>query len=152
MSLLAFFLALYSAAVISFSFISNPVFYCLFLLVGSLASCGIIYIVMGFSWYMLLFCVVYVGGVYIMFIFVTVYQPNSVVSSNISSWWVFFFTTVVVLTFSWSFSFFSGVFFENSNFLCNSFEGFTYLVLCLVLILGFSCVSIIINRKDSFYR
>lgn len=70
-------LGLYFRSLVSFSFVHHPIGYCLLLLLGALGSSGFAYCVMGFSWYLLLFCLVYVGGVYILFIYVSIFRSNA---------------------------------------------------------------------------
>nr|AYH51371.1 NADH dehydrogenase subunit 6 [Cardiocephaloides medioconiger] len=152
MFLASFFTGFYLAVIFSFSFVSHPLYYCLLLLLSSLSVCGLVYSLIGFSWYLVLFCLVYVGGVYILFVFVSVYSPNTFLGSNVSGWWpmiIFLFSFMVFIgCFYPSF----GVVFECSHYLCSGFEGFSYILFCLVLILGFICVSVVVNRKDSYYR
>lgn len=144
-------LSVYLTSLLSFSFVSNPIHYCILLLLKSLRVCGYIYMVIGFSWYVVLFCLVYIGGVYILFIFVSVYRPNRRFISVSGWWWLvsffllvsFFFGFICKMTPLWV---------EHSSYLCSKVEGFSYCLFCLVMLIGFICVSIIVNRKDSFYR
>nr|AYH51423.1 NADH dehydrogenase subunit 6 [Tylodelphys immer] len=153
MFLVSFLLGLYFSIIFSFSFVSHPLYYCLLLLFSSLSVCGVVYWFIGFSWYLVLFCLVYVGGVYILFIFVSVYSPNTFVGSSMSWWWIlaFFIFSLVMFVGCFYFLKVEG-FIENSHYLCSSAEGVSYILFCLVLVLGFVCVSVIVNRKDSFYR
>nr|WCH58151.1 NADH dehydrogenase subunit 6 [Holostephanus sp. FJ-2023] len=144
-------IGLYLTSILSFSFVSSPVYYCVLLLLSSLSACGFVFLVLGFSWYVALFCLVYVGGVYILFIFVSVYSPNSsLVSVSGRGWLVVFFIIVSLL--------FSGIgvgvplWVDHSHYLCTGFDGLSYCLFCLVMVVGFICVSVVINRKDSFYR
>lgn len=45
-----------------------------------------------------------------------------------------------------------GVFFESSHYLCSYFEGFSYCLFCLVLMVGFVAIRIVTGQKDAFYR
>nr|AYH51360.1 NADH dehydrogenase subunit 6 [Alaria americana] len=146
-------LGFYFSVVFSFSLVSHPLYYCLLLLSSSLSVCGLVYWLVGFSWYLALFCLVYVGGVYILFIFVSVYSPNTFMGSGIQWWLVVAFYLFISVIFSGYFYLFGGdLFFESSHYLCSGFEGVSYILFCLVLVLGFICVSVMVNRKDSFYR
>nr|WRW53961.1 NADH dehydrogenase subunit 6 [Strigea falconis] len=150
--LLSLMVGLYFSFIFSFSFVSHPIYYCLLLLLSSFDVCGLAYLLMGFSWYLVLLCLVYVGGVYILFVFVSVYSPNTFLSSSVSSWWVAMIFVSSVFIFSGCFYKYVDNFSECSHYLCSEFEGFSYVLLCLVLILGFACISVVVNRKDSFYR
>ena len=78
-------LGVYLTRILAFSFVSNPIHYCLLLLGSALSACGFVFRILGFSWYVVLFCLVYVGGVYILFIFVSVYSPKTRFI-KVSSW------------------------------------------------------------------
>nr|AYH51401.1 NADH dehydrogenase subunit 6 [Hysteromorpha triloba] len=150
--LVSFLIGFYFSMIFSFSFVSHPLYYCVLLLLSSLSVCGLVYWFIGFSWYLVLFCLVYVGGVYILFIFVSVYSPNTFMGSGIQWWWmcVYFIFSSTILGGCFFFSVDS--FSEFSHYLCSGLEGFSYILFCLVLVLGFICISVIVNRKDSFYR
>nr|AKC58425.1 NADH dehydrogenase subunit 6 [Eurytrema pancreaticum] len=142
---------LYFVSLMMFCFVSHPVIYCLLLLVSSLVVCSMIYFIMGFSWYLLLFGLVYVGGTYVLFVYASFHESNSVLSLSVSFWGFLFLFSF----FFWGlFSFFDiGVgFVENSYYLCGFFEGFSYCLFCLVLLVGFSYISVILGCKDSFFR
>nr|YP_009867155.1 NADH dehydrogenase subunit 6 [Diplostomum ardeae]QKG04354.1 NADH dehydrogenase subunit 6 [Diplostomum ardeae] len=152
MFVVSFLLGLYFSIIFSFSFVSHPLYYCLLLLFSAISVCGVIYWFLGFSWYLVLFCLIYVGGVYILFIFVSVYSPNTFLGPGLNWCWPFMFFLFSFLVFSGVCYDSSGLFFESSHYLCSSLEGVSYLLFCLVLVLGFICISVIVNRKDSFYR
>lgn len=69
-------LRVYFSRLVTFSFVSHPIVYCVLLMIRALRVSGYVYLVLGFSWYLVLFCMVYVGGVYVLFIFVSVHNPN----------------------------------------------------------------------------
>nr|BAP10836.1 NADH dehydrogenase subunit 6 [Taenia sp. MPM<JPN>:20922] len=134
-----------------FSFSSHCVYYCVLLIVNALVSCMICYLIYGFSWYSLIFCLVYVGGVYILFIFVSVFNPNdsfaiyhSVGESNVVLWFIISLSCVCL--------FYGLVKIEFSSFLCTVIEGSFYICLCLTLIFGFVVLSLLISWKMNFYR
>nr|UFQ88927.1 NADH dehydrogenase subunit 6 [Rhinebothroides sp. MZUSP 8027]UFQ88939.1 NADH dehydrogenase subunit 6 [Rhinebothroides sp. MZUSP 8028]UFQ88951.1 NADH dehydrogenase subunit 6 [Rhinebothroides sp. MZUSP 8029] len=136
-----------------FSLISHPVYYCILLVVNSLLCSFICYSVYGFSWYALLFCLVYIGGVYILFVFVSVHNPNSSVVSywNMSSvsysLFIFFCLVIggVVL-------FYLPLVSEFSSFLCTISEGYFYICMCLTLLFGFCVLSLVMSIKVNHYR
>nr|UFQ89275.1 NADH dehydrogenase subunit 6 [Echeneibothrium multiloculatum] len=135
-----------------FSLISHPVYYCILLVLNSLICSFICYSVYGFSWYSLLFCLVYIGGVYILFVFVSVHNPNS---SVISHWNFGVAATVLIIflcLFMGCFIFYAGLNGEFSNFLCSLNEGYFYLCLCLTLLFGFFILSLIMSVKVNHYR
>nr|QAY80539.1 NADH dehydrogenase subunit 6 [Paragonimus kellicotti] len=146
------FLSVYFSSLISFSFVGHPVIYCILLLTSALSVSGYLYFVLGMSWYLALFCLVYVGGVYVLFIFVSVHISNPMPAGG-SSGLVFLSSLILFLLF------FSGGmdhslvgFCENSHYLCSYFEGFSYCLFCLILMIGFVGVSVVSGEKDSFFR
>nr|AAN15180.1 NADH dehydrogenase subunit 6 [Paragonimus westermani]QWT69523.1 NADH dehydrogenase subunit 6 [Paragonimus westermani]QWT69535.1 NADH dehydrogenase subunit 6 [Paragonimus westermani] len=146
------FLSLYFSSLIGFSFVSHPVVYCILLLTGALGISGYLYTVLGLSWYLVLFCLVYVGGIYVLFIFVSVHLSNPMSVSGSSG-------SVLLSVFLLFLLFFSGVpssgmdgFCESSHYLCSYFEGFSYCLFCLILMVGFVGISAVSGEKDSFFR
>nr|AYH51380.1 NADH dehydrogenase subunit 6 [Cotylurus marcogliesei] len=152
MILVSFLVGFYFSVIFSFSFVAHPLYYCLLLLVSSLSVCSLIYLLIGFSWYLVLFCLIYIGGVYILFIFVSVHSPNTFFGSNIQGWWPVLIFFISLFFFMGYFNLYSISFSEFSHYLCSGMEGVSYILFCLILVLGFICISVVINRKDSFYR
>nr|YP_010514555.1 NADH dehydrogenase subunit 6 [Diplodiscus japonicus]UXL86286.1 NADH dehydrogenase subunit 6 [Diplodiscus japonicus] len=145
------FLSLYFSSLVMFSFVSHPVVYCVLLMLSALGVSGYVYSVVGFSWYLVLFCLVYVGGVYVLFVFVSVYSPNP--SPVVSMSWLLFFSSFFFFFGMFSFSSFCfPAFVESSHYLCSFFEGFSYCVYCLILMIGFVGVSVVVSSKDAFFR
>nr|YP_009516742.1 NADH dehydrogenase subunit 6 [Paragonimus heterotremus]AYE67514.1 NADH dehydrogenase subunit 6 [Paragonimus heterotremus] len=148
----SFLLSLYFSSLVGFSFVGHPVVYCILLLASALSISGYLYLVLGMSWYLALFCLVYVGGIYVLFIFVSVHISNPMPASG-SSGFVFLATLGLFLLFLGS-----GLdrnvmgFCEESHYLCSYYEGFSYCLFCLVLMIGFVGVSIVSGEKDSFFR
>ena len=64
------FLGLFFGSLIRFSFVTHPVVCCLLLVCGSASICMYTYLLVGFRWYILMVCLVYVGGVYVLFVYV----------------------------------------------------------------------------------
>nr|YP_010401655.1 NADH dehydrogenase subunit 6 [Cryptocotyle lingua]UQU69053.1 NADH dehydrogenase subunit 6 [Cryptocotyle lingua] len=145
-------LALYFSSLLSFSFITHPVGYCFLLLLSAFSVSGYVYMLSGFSWYLVLFCLVYIGGVYVLFIFVSLHNPNPfpVFGSNLELFFFIYFF-FISLFISFSFKIGSG-YVDYSHYLCSYFEGFSYCLFCLVLMLGFVVVSVVSGDKDSFFR
>nr|UFQ88735.1 NADH dehydrogenase subunit 6 [Rhinebothrium scobinae]UFQ88747.1 NADH dehydrogenase subunit 6 [Rhinebothrium scobinae] len=135
-----------------FSLVSHPVYYCVLLVLNSLICSFICYSVYGFSWYSLLFCLVYIGGVYILFVFVSVHSPNS----SVVSYWNFSYLSSYLIVFlcisMGCLVFYSVTNSEFSAFLCTLSEGCFYLCMCLTLLFGFFILSLIMSIKVNHYR
>nr|UEN67865.1 NADH dehydrogenase subunit 6 [Rhabdosynochus viridisi] len=134
-----------------FAYLNNFIHYCLLLVVNSLLSSLLILIWSGNPWFTLIFYMVYVGGVYILFVFLSVFSPN------IENYFLFSFSNFIVyFFFGWEISFFllsySFSYLETSQFLCSYNEGYSYLLLCSFLLLGFFMVSFISSSKEQFIR
>nr|BBB87219.1 NADH dehydrogenase subunit 6 [Moniezia benedeni] len=143
---------LYFLVLCLFSLFSHPVCYCILLVVNALLSGSLCYINFGFGWYPLLFFLVYIGGVYVLFIFVSVYSPNSncLVYFNIGWFSGFMISFVVAII---GIIIVRGVLeIEFSHFLCSSQEGVFYVVICLMLIFGFLILSLLMSIKTNHYR
>nr|YP_009330660.1 NADH dehydrogenase subunit 6 [Cloacotaenia megalops]AOG66043.1 NADH dehydrogenase subunit 6 [Cloacotaenia megalops] len=139
----------YFIGLICFCFLSHPVYYCGFLVLNSLVCGGICYSFFGFSWYSLLLCLVYIGGVYILFIFVSVFSPNiSKVNSSLSISLLILFVIMV----SGVLASFLSLDYEFSSYLCTCSEGIFYVVMCMTLLFGFLVLSIVMSVKINFYR
>lgn len=145
-------LIFYFFCLIMFSLIRHPVYYCILLILKALTCSFLRYTIYGFSWYSLIFCLVYIGGVYILFVFVSVHTPNS----NPVYYWKFRYLALV-----------SGFFFlilsgylvyrfslnsDFSGFLKTSTEGYFYICMCLTLLFGFFVLRIIMRIKLNYYR
>lgn len=86
-----------------------------------------------------------------MFIFVSVHnpKPNSFFGDSLG----LFVGMLLFLYYFFSFVDISAVSYEDkSHYLCSFFEGFSYCLLCLVLLLGFVIISVVSSNKNSFYR
>nr|AAK51687.1 NADH dehydrogenase subunit 6 [Echinococcus granulosus] len=150
--LLEVFIVMYFCVLVLFCFTSHCIYYCVMLVVNALLASCICYLVYGFSWYSLLLCLVYVGGVYVLFIFVSVFSPNSNFVLYYSVWevgiclWFGFGLFICVLIY------YLLVGSEFSGMLCNVSEGWLYLCLCLSLVFGFLVLSVVVSSKVNFYR
>lgn len=142
----------YFISLLIFCLLRHPVYYCILLIFKALLCSLMCYIIYGFSWYSLLLCLVYIGGVYILFVFVSVHRPNSRVLPymKLNSWRVavlsmlacFFGLIVAVLS----------VREDYSRFLCNIMEGYMYICMCLTLLFGFIVLSVVMRVKLNHYR
>lgn len=135
-----------------FSLVRHPVYYCGFLVVNSLICRFIGYLILGFRWYSLLFCLIYIGGVYILFVFVSVYSPNRnyVTYYNMNIFSLFFL--VFVLLIMGSLVVYNVYIAEFRRFLCTINEGNFYVSMCLTLLFGFIVLSLIMRVKLNYYR
>nr|YP_006073370.1 NADH dehydrogenase subunit 6 [Diplogonoporus balaenopterae]YP_006073395.1 NADH dehydrogenase subunit 6 [Diplogonoporus grandis]BAL73065.1 NADH dehydrogenase subunit 6 [Diplogonoporus balaenopterae]BAL73077.1 NADH dehydrogenase subunit 6 [Diplogonoporus grandis] len=152
MTLLVVSFFFYFLGLFLFCLISHTMYYCLLLVLNSLLCCFIGYLYLGFSWYSLLFCLVYVGGVYILFIFVSVYSPNT---SIVPYWNLSAISSLLILAccFLGSFVFYSSyINYESSLSLCTSCEGYFYVCMCLMLLFGFFVLSMVMSVKTGYYR
>lgn len=135
-----------------FSLIRHPVYYCGLLVINSMICSFICYSIFGFSWYSLLFCLVYIGGVYILFVFVSVYRPNrnyvNYLNLDFSSLFLLLFIILIV----GCILFYGVLKREFRRFLCNQCEGNFYVAMCLTLLFGFLVLSIIMSIKLNYYR
>lgn len=135
-----------------FSIISNPVYYCGLLVLNSIVCSLIRYLIFGFSWYSLLFCLVYIGGVYILFVFVSVYSPKRNYVTYINFNYYSIFALIFILLIIGSVLFYGVLKLEFSKFLCSLMEGKFYVTMCLTLIFGFLVSSLIMSVKFNYYR
>jgi hypothetical protein len=93
-----------------------------------------------------------VGGVYVLFIFVSLHRPNPSPAFGRGVELVFLFFIFLVILFL-GLGFKRGVMFcDSSHYLCSYFEGFSYCFFCLVLMLGFVAIRVVRGDKDSFCR
>nr|UFQ88891.1 NADH dehydrogenase subunit 6 [Rhinebothrium sp. MZUSP 8024]UFQ89203.1 NADH dehydrogenase subunit 6 [Rhinebothrium cf. copianullum DJM-2021] len=148
---LSFFLYFFSLCL--FSLVSHPIYYCILLVINSLICSFICYCVYGFSWYSLLFCLVYIGGVYILFVFISVHSPNNSIVSywNFSSIGSFLFIFCCLVS-GYIIINYTVINTDFSNFLCTVNEGYFYLCMCLTLLFGFCILSLIMSVKVNHYR
>nr|UFQ89143.1 NADH dehydrogenase subunit 6 [Anindobothrium lisae] len=150
--IMAFSLFFYFFLLCLFSLVSHPVYYCVLLVANSLLCSFTCYTLYGFSWYPLLFCLVYIGGVYTLFVFVSVYSPNS----SVVSYWSFNSSALVFSLFfcvcCGLFVFYLSLSAEFSSYLCSLSEGYFYICMCLTLLFGFLVLSLVMSVKVNHYR
>lgn len=116
-------LSLYFTSLLAFSFVTHPVGYCYLLLVSAFSVIGYVYVVMGFSWYLVLFCLVYVGGIYVLFIFVSIHNPNPTPAFGGGASFLVFAYVFLRLLFLGGFRQYKGSFPDCSHYLCSGVEG-----------------------------
>nr|YP_010693890.1 NADH dehydrogenase subunit 6 [Morishitium polonicum]WCD42527.1 NADH dehydrogenase subunit 6 [Morishitium polonicum] len=149
--LCSFLISFYFSCILAFSFVAHPVLFCVLLLSSALSASGIVYIFLGASWYVILFCLVYIGGVYVLFVFISIHNPNPVFMIGGGLYFVFVFFVLMMVIFSGFVNAYP-IFSETSYYLCSFFEGFSYCFFCLILMVGFISISSVLGSKDSFYR
>lgn len=142
----------YFFCLVMFSLVRHPVYYCVLLVLKSLTCSFICYSIYGFSWYSLLFCLVYIGGVYILFVFVSVHKPNR----SVISYWKFNlinrFLIIFLIMMAGVSVYYVALKTEFRSFLCTLSEGPLYLCMCLTLLFGFFVLSLVMRVKLNHYR
>lgn len=144
-------LSLYLFNLFLFSLIRNCIYYCIILIIKALLSSYIVYEVMGFSWYSLIFCLIYVGGVYILFIFVSFFNPNDRVVIS----WGFNLVRLVLIFFVFGVSvymFCELIEFEFRRCVCKFKEIWLYVCFGLMLMFGFVVLRMLMSYRVGFYR
>lgn len=133
-----------------FCLVRHPIYYCGLLITNSLVSSLICYNIYGFRWYTVLFCLVYVGGVYILFVFVSAFRPNN--SLILHYRFVYFITFLVCFIVVGGFIVCRMINVEFREVLCNYAEGSFYVCMCLTLVFGFMMLRIVMSIKMNYYR
>nr|QZR92113.1 NADH dehydrogenase subunit 6 [Cichlidogyrus casuarinus] len=148
---ISLFVWFYLMSIVALLFSSNVLFHCGLLVINSLWGILMMYGMVGFSWYLLVMFLVYVGGVYILLLFVSIHNPNSVHGLGLG-FTGYFFGGFFMWEVSNGFNELAEYFGDFSFNFCSGLEGFTYLFLCFFLVLGFFLVSFISSSKESFIR
>lgn len=139
------------SSLVTFGFLSHPVSCCFVVLVRSLCLRVFVYLFVGFRWYLVLFCLVYVGGVYILFVYASLYCPNLFIGLGYRM--ILFFLCLGLFRVCFCAGFNSGAcFIERRHYLCGGEDGFSYRFFCLIMFLGFVLVRFVSSRKDSYIR
>nr|YP_011008458.1 NADH dehydrogenase subunit 6 [Dactylogyrus tuba]WCF76302.1 NADH dehydrogenase subunit 6 [Dactylogyrus tuba] len=141
----------YYMGVALFAFVNNTTAYCGLLIFNSLCCLGLLVLNSGYTWYALLFYLVYVGGVYILFIFISVFLPNNMSSGAIDPLLLLLGLLIALELVSGCLGPMSASTDFSYNF-CSANEGVSYLFLASFLLLGFFLVSTISSSKESFMR
>lgn len=142
----------YFLVLLLFSLVRHPMYYCGLLVVNSLICSFLCYCLLGFTWYSLLFCLVYIGGVYILFIFVSVYRPNSNYCVWLNFELVYVGLGILGLCIIGVCMGYEVLQLEFRAFLCTSKEGVFYVLVCLTLLFGFLKLRLIMRVKLNYYR
>nr|QIQ48861.1 NADH dehydrogenase subunit 6 [Schistosoma spindale] len=139
---------------ISFTFNSSPLFRSLLILLSSFLISIRIFLELGFSWYFVLFILVYVGGVYIILIYISMAFPNF---NNFGVNTQYSFITLVVFFIVFIFSsshdnVLGQLELEDCSFyLCNVSEILIYMFLCLVLMIGLVFINFVVSTIGTSY-
>ena len=145
-------LILLSIILFGFTFKSRPLTRAVLLVLVSFIVSLWIFKVFSFSWYFLLFVLVYVGGIYVILIYVSMAFPNFRLFRFKLRGWVGF---VVLLFLSLGVWRDVGVMdkglIENRFYLCGVSEALIYLFLCLVLMIGLVFINFIVRFSTSRY-
>lgn len=152
MHMIALSFIFYFFCLVMFSLVSHPVCYCILLVMKALTCRFISYVVYGFSWYSLLFCLVYIGGVYILFIFISVHGPNNRVVTYWGSSRLFLAILFGAVSLSGCIVYGLSLGAECRKYLCTLSEGPFYLCVCLALLFGFVILRIIMRINLNHYR
>lgn len=86
-----------------------------------------------------------------LFIFVSIHKPNPLPNIRGSIAGMFILLCAFLCLFSFAFFSFPSLG-DESFFLCSFFEGVSYCLFCLVLMLGFICVRVVVRNKSLFFR
>nr|UJH93380.1 NADH dehydrogenase subunit 6 [Neoheterobothrium hirame] len=142
----------YVLNLVLFSFTFNPIACSIILMFNSAVAGLLIYMFVGLSWYSLLLTMVYLGGVYIIILFVSSHIQND--QSSVSS------VSVLLLSFMVMLICYS-CFFLPVNLVTGSFESESfsnlggislYLVFSFVLLFMFYLISLLLCSKEGFLR
>nr|YP_004891179.1 NADH dehydrogenase subunit 6 [Polylabris halichoeres]AEB55006.1 NADH dehydrogenase subunit 6 [Polylabris halichoeres] len=111
---------------------------------------------LGYSWVSLLICMVYLGGVYIIMLFISSYTQND---QDISGFWYFLALSLVSFILICCFGFYDYIVLPNTVNICQNFEfvvyndlSSSYLGYCVLLLSFFFLIGLSISSKDSFLR
>nr|AFD18224.1 NADH dehydrogenase subunit 6 [Neobenedenia melleni] len=143
-------LSLYIMTLFLFTTVSNAISYCILLIVSSLLVSSLFFFFQNAIWYALILYLIYIGGVYILFLFLSIHIPNSINFNSINLLlllYCFFFS----LEFgNLSINFINIV--DFSFYFCNYSEGLSYVFICCFLLVGFILVSFVSSSKIYFCR
>lgn len=125
-----------------------------FLIVSkSFLSLCIVYLVMGFSWYLLLFGLVYVGGVFVLFVYISFIVPNvGLVKYRFRYLSGGFRILVLFLMGVSSYVVGGSCVMDCSVYLCSTTECQLYLFYCFVLLLGLVLINSLVSGLSSYIR
>nr|YP_009759661.1 NADH dehydrogenase subunit 6 [Schistosoma indicum]QIQ48873.1 NADH dehydrogenase subunit 6 [Schistosoma indicum] len=133
---------------VSFTFNSSPLFRSLLILLSSFLISIRIFLELGFSWYFVLFILVYIGGVYVILIYISMAFPNFS-NFGVNTQYSFNLLAVFFMIYVYSSNYnsvLSQFEFEDCSFyLCNVSEILMYVFLCLVLMIGLVYINFVVS-------
>nr|YP_010166580.1 NADH dehydrogenase subunit 6 [Tamerlania zarudnyi]QRV61249.1 NADH dehydrogenase subunit 6 [Tamerlania zarudnyi] len=149
---MAFFLfSLYFSGLIHLGLTNNSIVLCGVLVSNTALLVIFTHMLFGFAWYAILFSLVYLGGVFILFIYITVFDPNAFPGGlGIVSRLLLFI--LIVILFYWGGFYEVATFDEFAHYICTTEEGHTYVMYCLMTLVVFAFVTMIGGGKGSFFR
>lgn len=139
---------------VRFTFNRSPLFRSLLILLRSFLIRIRIFLELGFSWYFVLFILVYVGGVYIILIYIRMAFPKF---SNFGVNTQYRFTLLAVFFMIYVYSskynrVLRQLEFEDCRFyLCKVSEILIYIFLCLVLMIGLVFIKFVVSTVGTSY-
>nr|YP_001974732.1 NADH dehydrogenase subunit 6 [Gyrodactylus derjavinoides]ABX59347.1 NADH dehydrogenase subunit 6 [Gyrodactylus derjavinoides] len=134
--------------------------YCLFLVMLSLISSSILYLITMSFWYCIIMLLIYVGGVYILLLFVSIYSYNSFSYSNFMSsiiFLLFLVSSVLTSDITWSTEWWCNLIkfsIENDEacMLITSNNWISFIFMLIVIILSLIIFSFIFTENTSYIR
>nr|YP_009305443.1 NADH dehydrogenase subunit 6 [Gyrodactylus brachymystacis]AMO02268.1 NADH dehydrogenase subunit 6 [Gyrodactylus brachymystacis] len=134
--------------------------YCLFLVMLSLVSSSILYLTTMSFWYCIIMLLIYVGGVYILLLFVSIYSYNSFSYSNFLSGLVFLsflITGLLISDSAWSAEWWCNLtkfstYNDESSMLITSNNWVSFIFILIVIILSLIIFSFIFTQNSSYIR
>nr|YP_009504432.1 NADH dehydrogenase subunit 6 [Gyrodactylus nyanzae]AWW03133.1 NADH dehydrogenase subunit 6 [Gyrodactylus nyanzae] len=133
--------------------------YCLFLVILSLLSSLIIYSYSLSFWYCIILLLIYIGGVYVLLLFVSLHSYNSFSNSSYINAFLISFIGIFCFFYSYNsfdFDFLSiydiGYYSDNSYNLVNNLNWVNYLFILIVILLSFNVFGFIFINNNNYYR
>nr|ABO86174.1 NADH dehydrogenase subunit 6 [Gyrodactylus salaris] len=134
--------------------------YCLFLVMLSLISSSILYLTTMSFWYCIIMLLIYVGGVYILLLFVSIYSYNSFSYSNFLSGVIFITFLIAGLLISdspWSAEWWCNltkfsVENDESSMLITNSNWVSFIFILIVIIASLIIFSFIFTQNSSYTR
>ena len=147
---------LFLLTMVIFTFNSSSLFRSILILVKSLIVRAQIYLEIGFRWYFLLFILVYVGGVYIILIYISMVSPNFSLFKMrfVSYYFMFGFTFIIWFCVSRIRMIDYSMKIECRFYLCKRREILVYIFLCIMLMIRLVFVKFIVSlvSTKSYFR
>lgn len=147
---LSIFFIFYLLSLITFRVMFNPLICCVFLLLKSILITVMSYFIFSLSWLSLLFCIVYVGGVYIVLLFVSAHlQKDQFGRVSMFLFFCYFLSILIIGFVTFDSGDFCSVFRYN---LVASDDIYPYVVFCIIVLLIFVVIRLISRVKSRFLR